>query len=140
MSPSPVSAVSATPVLTPEVLEDDAGTVPHAQLALFDDGDMDGASLRYWATGRAVVIQSMESSARTRGRDMLRWLGQQTRLPIVVVEAVPSAYGFWDKMQAEGRVARVEEATGEPSRYEALSRPWPRRRPEPAARRRPKGP
>lgn len=121
--------------LSPEIVDDDAGEVAHARLALFDDGDFEGAHLRYWATPRAVIVQAIESSDATRGRDMLRWLTDQTQLPIVVVEAVPSAYGFWEKMQAEGLIARWEEATGEASRYEAKSQPWPEL-PSPARRRR----
>lgn len=93
---------------------DDGAEVPHAMIASFDDV----AYIRFWKTAKNVlVIQSFRSSDAIRGRDMLRWLKDTYRMPIIVVEVTWEAAGFWDKMQAEGLIDRWDEIpeTGEAS-------------------------
>lgn len=118
--------------LTPDVVEDD-GDVAHAWFAEFDDE----ANVRFWATRQYLVIQSFHSSEQVRGRAMLDWLATTYERPIAVVEATSLALGFWERMKEEGRVVRVDEATGDPSPLERqsvpLDTPWS---PEPSRRRR----
>jgi hypothetical protein len=105
----------------PHVGEDD-GDVPHAKCATFDDDG--GAYIRFWKIRDGkIVVQSMHSGEAVRGRDMLRWLNQTYRLPVVVVEATPEAMGFWRKMKKEGLVRTITAADGWPSPLEGESVP-----------------
>jgi hypothetical protein len=101
---------------------DDGGDVAHAKFAMFDENG--AAYIRFWKVrdGR-IVVQSMKSSAQVRGRDMVKWLGQTYRLPVVAVEATPEALGFWERMQDEGLIQSFEETDGFPTPLEDESVP-----------------
>jgi len=107
--------------LQPNIVEDD-GDVPHALYASFDDEGE--AYIRYWATRDGyIALHTMHSSPAVRGRDMLKWLNAKYDRPIAVVEAIPEALGFWDRMQKEGLVYSVDGADGWPSELEKRSIP-----------------
>lgn len=121
MTPSPSPG---RPDLEPDIVEGDDCRMAHLMWAMFEEDDQgDDAHIGYWATsdGR-LIIQSFQSNSEIRGRDMLVWL-QRYRLPIHVVEVIPPAIGFWEKMQREGLIADWDHADGEPSPLESLSIP-----------------
>lgn len=106
-------------------VEDD-GDVQFARAAFFgeDSGGQD-AMIRYWNTPSGVVVQAMHSNNDVRGRDMLRWLvGRYGKVD--VVEAIPEAMPFWQKMKREGLVGKIERAGefGDPSAREAEAIPF----------------
>lgn len=105
---------------------DDDGDVRHARAAFFgDDGTSDDpAMIRYWNTRHGVVVQSMHSDDRFRGRDMMKWLTTKYG-PVHVVEAVWEAWDFWDKMKDEGMVITISGADEPGSRkMEKLAKPF----------------
>lgn len=87
---------------------DDDGDVAHARAAFFgDDGTSDDpAMIRYWNTPYGVVLQSMHSDSRFRGRDMMKWLTAKYG-SVNVVEATWEAWDFWKKMKREGMVRTI---------------------------------
>lgn len=106
--------------LNPTVCDDD-GDVRHAYLASFDeDGE---AYIRFWATKKFLVIQSIQSSEGVRGRDMLLWLRDTYLRPLAAVEVTLPALGFWDRMEEEGLVVYTEMADGNGSALEKASIP-----------------
>lgn len=86
-----------------------------------DDDDGDAAHIGFWRTrdGR-IVVKSLVANAGVRGRAMLRWLAGYG-LPIHVVEVIPTAMGFWDRMMAEGAIVDWEASDGFASPLEKLA-------------------
>ena len=110
----------------PDVVEGDDSLCAHILWAMWDedDGGVD-AHIGFWRTsdGR-IALQGMQSNGDIRGRTMLQWLAT-LGLPVHVIEAVPEAIGFWERMREEGLVVDWEPATGWPSDLEALAVPFP---------------
>ena len=102
------------------------------------DGEGRGAHLAFWRTvdGR-LALQDIQSNATTRGRDMVRWLSGHG-MPVTVVEVIPQAVGFWDRMLRDGIIARWEGATGWPNPLERLATAWPEIRQAAPVRERPR--
>lgn len=110
----------------PIVVEGDEGPIANILWAMWDeDGDGNDAHIGFWRTtdGR-LAVQSMQSNREVRGRAMLQWLSRYG-LPIHVVEAVPEAYGFWERMLDEGRIVDWQPADGLVSDLERISTPFP---------------
>ena len=119
MTPSPTKSV-----LDPDIVEGDECRMDHMMWAMFEEDDQgEDAHMGFWATsdGR-LIIQSFQANADVRGRDMLVWLQRYGR-PIHVVEVIPPAIGFWNKMRDEGLITDWDHANGEPSPLESLSIP-----------------
>lgn len=112
-------------IVEPTVVEGECGTCAHMMWAMWDEDDEGvDAHIGFWRTRDGLmIVQSMQSNADVRGRDMLKWL-ERHRLPIHVVEAIPEAFGFWDRMMDEGIIATWEPATGMPSMLERRSVPY----------------
>lgn len=83
------------------------------------------AHLAFWRTldGR-TVLHDIQSNRDVRGRAMLEWLLERGN-PVSVIEVIPQATGFWDRMLACGLIAGWEAATGWPHALERLAVPWP---------------
>ena len=118
-----MEAIGAT---GPEVVEGDNHRCPHMLWAMWEE-DEEGvdAHLGFFRTRDGLIaIQSMQSNRDVRGRDMLKWIAGYG-LPVHVVEVVPEAMGFWDRMMAEGRVVQWDPATGWPSELERRAVSFP---------------
>lgn len=111
-------------IRAPEVVEGDGMQCAHMMWAMWEeDDDGDDAHIGFWRTSDdRIVIQAMQSNADVRGRDMLKWIGGYG-LPVHVVEVVPEAAGFWERMADERAIKDLEYATGWPSRLERLAVP-----------------
>lgn len=81
------------------------------------------ASMRFWRTSDACVLQDVRANAETRGRTMVAWLHGLGH-PVTVVEVIPQAVGFWTRMLDEGLVERWQAASGRPHPLERLAIPW----------------
>jgi hypothetical protein len=89
------------------------------------DGDGRTAHLAFWRTvDGGIVLQDIQSNAVMRGRDMVRWLSGHD-MPVTVVEVIPQAVGFWERMLRDGLIARWEAATGWPNPLERMAAAWP---------------
>lgn len=108
----------------PDVVEGDDNRCPHMMWAMWEeDADGDDAHIGFWRTGDGrIAIQSFQSNIDIRGRDMLDWM-KRYGLPIEVVEAIPDAIAYWERMLGEGRIAGWEPATGWPSALERIAVP-----------------
>ena len=86
--------------LTPEIGDDDQ---IGGKAAFFDD---DGnAYIQYGQDKKGNIrLQSMESSDKVRGREMVQWLANEYGRKIIVDEVAPTAVGFWEKMKSEGLI------------------------------------
>lgn len=108
----------------PDVVEGD-GHIPNIMWAMWeeDEDDLD-AHIGFWKTsdGR-IAVQSLQANRNVRGRDMMRWL-MRYGMPVHVVEAIPEAYGFWDRMMAEGLIIDWAPADGFTTELERLSVPF----------------
>ena len=110
----------------PDVVEGDDSRIANILWAMWEEDD-DGvdAHIGFWRTSDdRLAVQSMQSNRDVRGRDMLRWLARYG-MPVHVVEAIPEAYGFWDRMRGEGLIVDWLPADGLASDLERLSVPFP---------------
>lgn len=96
----------------------------HQMYARWPDHHLEPAHAVFWATtdGR-IVLKGMISNGMTRGRDMLKWIGQTYGRPIHVVEVLPTSQGFWERMQAEGVIASWEPSDGHANPLERMAEP-----------------
>jgi len=103
------------------VVDDDARR-RHQVWACWSDDDDAPAHAVFWRTsdGR-IVLKGLVANARFRGRAMLRWIGRRYGLPIHVVEVIPSAVGFWNRMRQEGTIVGWEASDGYASPLERLA-------------------
>lgn len=114
---APALIQEAAVVTTPTVVDDD-GDIPGAKLAMFEDE----AYARFGQDPHGNLrLQSMASSERVRGRDMLRWLNAEYGRPIHVDEVTTEAAVFWEKMSHEGLVSQWHDVPYEGD-YAAVSR------------------
>lgn len=89
-----------------------------------DDSEGDPAHLAFWRTkdGR-IIVKGIMANARTRGREMLKWLSGHG-LPIHVVEVIPSAQGFWDRMMEDDLIVDWDPSDGFASPLERMAVPF----------------
>lgn len=99
----------------------------HQMRACWSDDDDSPAHAVFWCTsdGR-IVLKSLVSNAAFRGRSMLGWISVRYGLPIHVVEVIPSAIGFWNRMLDEGTITAWQASDGHPSPLEGLAVPMRR--------------
>ena len=110
----------------PDVTEARDPRRPHLMHADWGrDGDGRTAHLAFWRTvDGGIALQDIRSNAATRGRDMVRWLSGHG-MPVTVVEVIPQAVGFWERMLHDGLIASWEAATGWPNPLERVATAWP---------------
>lgn len=90
---------------TPSDVTDDDGDVANAKVAFFGEE----SHVRFAKDPRGKIhLLGIYSDGTTRGREMVAWLANEYGKPIVN-EVAPDATGFWEKMQAEGLIARWTE-------------------------------
>lgn len=108
----------------PMIVENDDGRRLHQMWACWCDQDDAPAHAVFWRTrdGR-IVVKGLVANAEFRGRDMLLWLRDAYRLPIHVVEVIPSAMGFWDRMEQDGVITGWEPSDGYASALERQAVP-----------------
>ncbi len=86
-----------------EVVDDDGSGMAGARCACFDDD----AHLVFAQDARgAIVLNAIDASEQTRGREMLAWLRSYYGRQIHVYDVAYSATGFWGRMEDDGLVAR----------------------------------
>ena len=96
----------------PEIIPNDDGG-RHQMWLCWSDDDEHPAHVVLWRTRDGeIVIKGIVANAEFRGRDMLRWIASAWGLPIRVVEVIPSAMGFWDRMMEQGLVIDWEPSDG----------------------------
>lgn len=106
------------------IVADDDPRRRHQVWACWSDDDDAPAHAVFWRTsdGR-IVLKGLVANAAFRGRAMLRWIRDRYRLPIHVVEVIPSAAGFWNRMRDEGVVSGWDPSDGYPSPLERIAVP-----------------
>ncbi len=124
---SPVK-IECEPKGYPSVCEGDSSDIKHLYWANWGDDKNDvDAHLGFWQInddneGPMFIVNAMQSNEITRGREMLKWL-QSYGKPIIIVEAIPSAFGFYEQMTREELIYCWEATDGFPSDYEENSVP-----------------
>lgn len=128
-----IALVEAAQFPEPAIMNNDGG--PRHAKCFWWNGDPNLKPVNPWDDDDAyivawknrdgdLVLQSMKSNSVVRGRDMLKWLNRRfPDMSIRVVEAIPEADGFWDKMQDEGLVYTVDGAGGEEAERDPEYRP-----------------
>lgn len=116
--------MSALRITEPRVVGCDDARAAHQTWACWSDDDDAPAHALYWRTSDdRIVVKGLMANADFRGRDMLLWIGRTYGLPVHVVEVIPSAMGFWDRMLREGVIVDWEPSDGFASPLERLAVP-----------------
>lgn len=109
---------------SPEIVGDDNPKRRHLMWAMWpEDAQGEGAHIGFWRTNDdRIVVKSLVANADVRGRAMMRWLAGYG-LPVHVVEVIPTAMGFWDRMLEDGLIAEWDPSDGFASPLEKMAIP-----------------
>jgi hypothetical protein len=108
----------------PEVMPIDDPRCRHQFWAMWgDDAEGDSAHLAFWRTKDRIILKGMTANSKVRGRTMLEWLNRHG-MPVHVVEVIPSAMSYWDKVMREGLIVDWEPSDGFPSPLEKKAVAW----------------
>lgn len=106
----------------PQIIANDSGR--HQIWLCWSDDDEHPAHAIIWRTRDGeIVLKGIVANRDFRGRDMLRWIASAWGLPIRVVEVIPSAMGFWERMMRDGVIIDWEPSDGFASRLERRAVP-----------------